>query len=163
MSNGNIDREQAQPTTRLSSDKRPPMTTGEVLKDLMLGLIYPAVLGTIMYSGLDSLFAQRFRWSGTFDCTIILKFLLLVVTLAFYICDYLYIIFTRNYRKKFFAYDLVFLFGLYLTVRVLHLPNQEPPLKAPVIAGCYFVFMWLYYRWDRLERQAELNRRGATL
>jgi hypothetical protein len=133
-------------------------------QDLMLGLIYPAVLGTIMYSGMDAFYAQLTFVLGalgngvrlTADPDTILKFLLLAVTLAFYVCDYLYIMFTRQYRGLFFLFDLVFLAGLYVTVQVLDLSTKDQqPLSATkviVIALCYLAFMILYYLWDWIDR-----------
>lgn len=138
--------------------------TKSTLQELMLGLIYPAVLGTIMYSGMDALYAQITSGLGalangfhpTADPDTMLKFFLLAVTLAFYVFDYLYIMFTRQYRGLFFVFDLVFLAGLYVTVQVLDLSNKNPlPLSATdviVIASCYLVFMILYYVWDWIER-----------
>lgn len=138
--------------------------TKSTLQQLMLGLIYPAVLGTIMYSGMDALYAQitsdlaalanGFRLTA--DPDTMLRFFLLAVTLAFYVCDYLYIMFTKQYRGLFFVFDLVFLAGLYVTVQVLDLSNKNPlPLGAAEvnkIAFWYLLFMILYFVWDLIDR-----------
>lgn len=144
--------------------------TKSIPQQLMLGLIYPAILGTIMYSALDALYAQLTFVLGalgtdlrlTADSDTVLKFLLLAVTLAFYVCDYLYIMFTRRYRGLFFVLDLVFLAGLYVTVQVLDLSNKNPqplsPFRVGVIAFCYLGFMLLYYWWDWIDRPGESGR-----
>src|ERR1700686_2079904 len=70
-----------------------------VLKQLMLGLIYPAVLGTVMYTGLEvsvePLVDRLARRTAVhpFDTDVALKLLLLSITVFFYCCDFLYITF----------------------------------------------------------------------
>ena len=90
------------------------MKPNEAFKQVMLGLIYPAVLGTILYAVLGSALAPVLsillgRSSGVIAVPW-LKGILLLTTVAFYCCDYLYIMFTREFRPMFFLFDL-FLLG----------------------------------------------------
>lgn len=92
-----------------------------ILKYLMPGLIYPAVLGSILYSALDE-YAKQIRLLWHFihynesygpDYLVTMQFSLLVITLVFYSCDFLYITFTNNYRRWLFILDLLFVLALY--------------------------------------------------
>lgn len=134
--------------------------TEKILKDLMLGFIYPAVLGTVLYLVLavvayaaatitDAMLAWELR---ELDLLLILKVTLLLVTLAFYLCDYLYLTFTNTFERHFFWYDCVFLFTLFVTVTMIRTDTDDRRLpQSGLIAACYLVFMFLYRRWDELE------------
>src|SRR6266849_1727314 len=96
------------------------MTRQEVLKGLMLGLIYPAVLGTVMYSGLQvaiapvaaSLFGLE---TPPLNDIAKAKLVLLGVTIVFYCFDYLYITFTKKFDWPFFLCGFAFIAALYIT------------------------------------------------
>src|SRR5947207_13766427 len=94
------------------------MTVNETLKKLMLELIYPAVLGTVLYTVLGAGLAPLLAILGGPAATVtapLLKWILVIITLCFYGCDYLYIMFTRDFRPAFFLCDLIFLGTLYIT------------------------------------------------
>lgn len=133
------------------------MTRNEVLKQVMVGLIYPAVLGTVLYSFLGAAIdpiMNSVLGHTTYTTTPWLKWVFLLTTIVFYCCDYLYIMFTREFVIPFFICDLIFLTGLYVTffsidIRTSDLPNRN----VLVVAVCYLVFMFLYLAWDIHERR----------
>src|SRR4051794_24629701 len=114
------------------------MEIEELLKQLMLELVYPAVLGAVLFQTLDfvtTAFISLDHWCSpgmTFDPLTAVKCVLLLVTIAFYGCDYVYIILTPNLRVKFFLYDCAFLMGLYLTLVCLKVRNASEFGEMPV-------------------------------
>jgi len=145
------------------------MTKNEkVMKDLMLGLIYPAVLGSILYLCLDQ-FAFQFStlWNKglehsfqLYESNVGWKFFLLLLTLAFYIFDYLYITFTNEYRWWFFFFDLFFVVALYFTVFCIDITHYVTQPNYKVILFFYFSFMFLYWIWDAAERRTVKEEKG---
>jgi hypothetical protein len=127
-------------------------------KNLMTGLIYPAVLGTFIYTSLDQIVRQaRLILSGTaiqFDDILALKFGLFFVTLAFYFGDYLYIYFTKTFKWSFFFCDIVFVMGMLVTMAAIDIerPSGLPNIWA--VLSCYFLFTVLYLAWDYSELRA---------
>jgi hypothetical protein len=134
------------------------MTRNEALRQLMLGLIYPAVLGTVLYSVLAAALSPLISLLnkgvlGPFAPG--LKWVLVITTVAFYVCDYLYIMFTREFRFLFFIFDLILLAGLYLTFMTIDITTHSLPHKnLTVVAASYGVFVFLYFVWDVLERRS---------
>jgi hypothetical protein len=139
------------------SDRHSPL-----LRESMLGLLYPAVLGSIAYSGLAAVFKtllplvvkRQAPWTVAFDPSTALRAVLYVLTFAFYCCDYYYLRFTNTYRKLFFTFDCIFIVGLYLTAALIDWPelNGVPDLRSIVVL--YAIFMALYFCWDWIERAA---------
>jgi len=126
------------------------------LQNLMTGLIYPAVLGTILFSVLQLAEANLRALFGpekyVFSLAMALKYLLLLITLAFYGCDYLYAMYTRDYVPLFFAFDVVFVVCLYATVQVIDIGGGELMREGWLVALFYLIFMLLYRWWDGRER-----------
>ena len=128
------------------------MKTEHALKHLMLELLYPAVLGAIIYlilSYFGTPFAERYLF-GSRDASLskvtYLQIALLSITIFFYCIDYLYVMFTKRYNGLFFVFDLSFLIVLYVTfTKEYHLPNVK------VIVLCYATFLALYFVWDLRE------------
>jgi hypothetical protein len=119
-------------------------------QSLMLGLIYPAVLGSILYTLLQTisyLVTGKMPWNDF----VTIKLALLVITIAFYICDYFYIMFTTRYYLLFFICDIVFLLTLYATVVAIDLNEYYAFPHNRVILLCYIIFMALYLGWDGYE------------
>lgn len=116
----------------------------------MLGLIYPAVLGTILY---QLFFTIGHVFRGQYSATSILwiKWVLVVISVGFYVCDYLYIIFTKRYYWWSFLCDVVFLLAFYITVISIDVdnPHNLPHNKALLL--CYFIFLLVYLAWDGYE------------
>jgi hypothetical protein len=134
------------------------MPEQHILKNLMLNLIYPAVLGTVMYGALAATLepfvaALAGRTApASADPYALLKTCLVAITLAFYIADYLYIAFTRQFGWLFFAFDLVFLTTLYVSVYGIGLSaGSTTPPYLPLVVGCFMIFMGLYFVWDLIE------------
>jgi hypothetical protein len=116
----------------------------------MLGLIYPAVLGTILFQLLET-FAHLLRGQYPLNAIICIKCALLIVSIGFYVWDYLYIFFSKRYYWVFFFFDVVFLITLYTTVIAIDVDN---PISLPhnkVILFCYLVFLLFYLLWDGYE------------
>jgi hypothetical protein len=128
-------------------------------QDLVLGLIYPAVLGSIFYTALGELTKQATAlWTflvaeGAYDVSFVVtvKCALLFIAIAFYFCDYLYILFTNDYHSMFFLIDLVFIVTMYLAFAAIGLDGSDRPPSAKTMLLLYLVFMALYYKWDKLE------------
>jgi len=116
----------------------------------MLGLIYPAVLGTILFQLLET-FAHLLRGQYPLNAIVWIKCVLLIISIGFYVSDYLYILFTKRYYWWFFLFDIVFLITLYATVIAIDVDN---PISLPhnrVILVCYLIFLLLYLFWDGYE------------
>src|SRR3982074_3645020 len=93
-----------------------------IRQDLMLGLIYPAVLGTILFQLLET-FAHLFRGQYPLSAIVWIKCVLLIISIGFYVSDYLYIVFSKRYYWVFFSFDVVFLITLYTTVIAIDVDN----------------------------------------
>ena len=121
-----------------------------VRQELMLGLIYPAVLGTILFQLLET-FAHLLRRQYPLNAIICIKCALLIISIGFYISDYLYIFFSKRYYWRFFFFDVVFLITLYTTVIAIDVDNPRSLPHNKVILFCYFIFLLVYLVWDGYE------------
>lgn len=121
-----------------------------VRQELMLDLIYPAVLGTILYQ-LFFTIAHILREQYPLTAILWIKWTLVVISLGFYICDYLYIVFTKRYYWWAFLCDIVFLLALYATVIAIDVDNPRSLPHNKVILFCYFIFLLVYLLWDGYE------------
>jgi len=121
-----------------------------VKQELMLGLIYPAVLGTILYELLIT-FSHLLREQYPFNVIVCIKCALLIVSIGFYVCDYLYIVFSRRYYWWSFVCDLVFLISLYASVIAIDVDNPNRLPHNKVILLCYFISLLVYLAWDGYE------------
>jgi hypothetical protein len=134
-------------------------TDRKIKHELMLGLIYPAVLGSIFYTALDKIGHQFATfWMSWFaggeysvSAVVTVKFVLLAIAIGFYFCDYLYILFTNEYDDRFFRYDLTFVGTMYAAFAAIGMNSGEHPPWAKTMLFCYLLFMVLYLRWDRFE------------
>ncbi len=125
-----------------------------ILKNLMVGLIYPAVLGTIMFDLVkDSMnvILSPSKWLAYLSVLHIYKIALVISSLIFYSCDYIYTIYTTIYRKKYFTYDFIILFVLIMTFNKINLHNNDKYPNFELILLYYFIFIILYYLWDHFE------------
>src|SRR6266849_3019857 len=112
------------------------MTRNEAIKQLMLGLVYPAVLGTVLYAVLGTALAPLLALllgKSTVPLVPLLKVVLLVTTVLFYCFDYLYIMFTREFRPLFFVFDLTLLVGLYVTFSMIDTGAPTMPHRNLII------------------------------
>jgi hypothetical protein len=116
----------------------------------MLALIYPAVLGTILYELFDTL-AQMLKGQYPFNAIVCIKCSLLIISIGFYVADYLYIVFSKRYYWWAFLCDVVFLLTLYAIVIAIDVDN---PYKLPynkTILVSAFIFLLVYLMWDGYE------------
>src|SRR6266403_6084969 len=127
-----------------------PESHRPVKQELMLGLIYPAVLGTILYQLLFTI-AHILREQYPLSAIIWIKYMLVVISIGFYVCDYLYIIFTKRYYWWSFLCDIVFLLTLYVTVIAIDVDNPSSLPHNKVILLCFFIFLLFYLAWDGSE------------
>ena len=116
----------------------------------MLGLIYPAVLGTILYQLLFTI-AHVLREQYPLSAIVWIKWALIVIAIGFYVSDYLYIVFTKRYYWWSFLCDVVFLLALYATVIAIDVDNPSSLPHNKVILFCYFIFLMVYLVWDGYE------------
>src|SRR2546425_11994991 len=121
-----------------------------VRQELMLGLIYPAVLGTILYQLVFTI-AHVLREQYALSPIVWIKWTLVVISIGFYVCDYLYIIFTKRYYWWSFLCDIVFLLAFYATVIAIDVDNPIRPPNHKVILLCYLIFLLVYLVWDVYE------------
>jgi hypothetical protein len=134
---------------------------------LMIGLIYPAVLGSIMYSFLGIILEALFRGASTgflqqSSFEIVIKSLLLLTTLAFYGCDYCYTCWVAVYKKQFFILDLLVLASLYISILAINLNSTIQP-TLELISVCYAFVLFFYFLWDFSEPSREQHRRYFRL
>ncbi len=121
-----------------------------IRQELMLGLIYPAVLGTILYQLVFTI-AHVLREQYPLSAIIWIKWTLVVISIGFYVCDYLYIVFTRHYYWWSFLCDVVFLLALYATIIAIDVDNPRNLPHNKVVLLCYFIFLLVYLLWDGYE------------
>ena len=121
-----------------------------VKQELMLGLIYPAVLGTILYELLTT-FAHLLRQQYPLNLIVLIKCALLIISIGFYVFDYLYIVFSKRYYWWAFLCDIVFLLTLYATVIAIDVDNPRSLPHNKIILLCYFIFLLIYLVWDGYE------------
>jgi hypothetical protein len=136
----------------------------DVVRNLMVGLIYPAILGTGLYSFLDTLLRavlggaeqQVLQQQGLVGVSI--KVLLFLITLFFYCCDYVYTCWVENYRVHYFLLDLIVIFTLCLTMTSVNLSSPNSP-SLRTIAVCYSIIMICYFFVDLIDlRPKRYNR-----
>jgi hypothetical protein len=121
-----------------------------VRQELMLGLIYPAVLGTILYQLVFTV-AHVLREQYPLTAIMWIKWTLVLISIGFYVCDYLYIVLTRRYYWWAFVCDVVFLLALYATVIAIDVDNPRTLPHNKLILFCYFIFLLVYLMWDGYE------------
>ena len=121
-----------------------------VKQELMLGLIYPAVLGTILYQLVFTI-AHVLREQYPLSSIIWTKWTLIVISVGFYVCDYLYIVLTKRYYWWSFLCDVVFLLAFYATVIAIDVDNPHNLPHNKVVLLCYFIFLLVYLLWDSYE------------
>lgn len=113
----------------------------------MLGLIYPAVLGTILYRLLE-VAAHIITREFPLNKILFIKVVLLLISTAFYVCDYLYLYFSTRYYSWFFMCDIIFLITLYSTVVAIDVDNPSSLPHNKIILLFYLVFLLVYLLWD---------------
>jgi hypothetical protein len=121
-----------------------------IRQEIMLALIYPAVLGTILYELFDTV-AQMVKGQSPFNLIVCLKCCLLVIAIGFYVADYLYIVFSKRYYWWAFLCDIAFLLTLYVIVIAIDVDNPYNLPHNRIILLCAFIFLLVYLIWDGYE------------
>jgi hypothetical protein len=132
-----------------------------IAKHLIVGLTYPAVLGTVIYLliellGKYFLNGEALKILGNSWEIILLKVILLLTTLVFYGCDFLYTTYTKTFRLLYFVFDIIILAGLFATFKAINYDNVELP-QLELILIWFLVFMALYFFWDFYEAKRKNN------
>ena len=132
-------------------------THGEIniLKHLIIGLVYPAVLGTLLFLLVEEfgkylLYGKEIEISHNSTFLIVVKIVLLISILCFYSCDFLYSTYAKYFRKMYFIFDLIILGGLYATFKATNYDSTTEP-RISLILTCFLLFMILYIIWDLYE------------
>jgi hypothetical protein len=117
----------------------------------LLGLIYPAVLGNILYLCVQLAAEPQAAPGRNFHGSLQVGFL--TTTVIFYFCDYLYITFTNFIRLLFFLFGTGFAILLFLTAQSIQAiePSASSTPQLCRIAWYYAAFMLAYLIWDLLE------------
>lgn len=132
------------------------------LKAVMLGLVYPAILGSVFYVALQLILtplvahlAASWGLEVAVDESITgfqwLKIGLMVITTIFYHCDYFYIQYTNDFGVAFFVADCFFILTLYATLIAVN-PLSATEAAVPLVACAFLAFFFLYLFWDLYER-----------
>jgi len=127
----------------------------------MQNLIYPAVLGSILYTAVQviitPLVAAFARWRHldvVYESNAVawspVKVAFLLLVLVFYHCDYFYLAYTKAFTGWFFAADLVFVVAMYVTLVAINPLSSKPPVTE-LIAEASLVFTAIYFAWDAYE------------
>jgi hypothetical protein len=108
------------------------------------------VLGTILYQLVFNI-AHVLREQYALSAIIWIKWTLVVISIGFYVCDYLYIVFTERYYWWSFLCDVAFLLAFYATLIAIDVDNPRNLPHNKVVLLCYFVFLLVYLFWDGYE------------
>jgi hypothetical protein len=121
-------------------------------KNVIVGLIYPSVLGTFIYDPIKMLY-QKLHQPHFFETLkanpegFFIKGGLVIAILSFYICDYLYSNVIKKYKKLFLFFDLaVILFMIFAFNGI----NLERPLfpNFNTVSIAFGAFVLLFLLWD---------------
>lgn len=134
---------------------------------LMVGLIYPAVLGSIIYSFYDVFVSRIYTPFQSINDLITMpsatnyldgswgifavKTALVILTIVFYCLDYLYTIYTKKFQLLFFFLGIGILVCIVVIFKLIDIKSTSPPFSS-LISLFYFVFMMLYLWWDLKEK-----------
>lgn len=123
-----------------------------ILHRLMLGLFYPAVLGTLFYSFLPLLHQFRLIPAN------LSAFLVFLALLLHFCVDYFYTELTMRYSPMTFVADLVFLFLVYLAAQDVN--YLDGPVNIRSVALVMAIVYGIFVVWDSRIRASESYYRG---
>jgi hypothetical protein len=141
--------------------KTPSRDHSPFLKNLMQNLIYPAVLGSILYTAVQVIatpavasIAGWRHFDVAYDPATAAwnwqKVAFLLLMLVFYHCDYFYMAYTKTFGWWFFAADWIFIGAMYVTLVAINPLTNQPPVRK-LIGGASLVFVIIYFAWDVAE------------
>lgn len=125
-------------------------------RTLGINLLYPAFLGTFLYSVIAGYFQPNYYAPllGSFETEPMLaslKIILLLVSLAFYLCDFINSsLFPEDrYGPRSLALDIISILSLVVAYHALHLERGVEStdgafISIPLFCGSMFVFMISY-------------------
>jgi len=80
-----------------------------------------------------------------------IKWTLVVISIGFYVCDYLYIVFTKRYYWWAFVCDVLISSGAIRHVIAIDVDNPRSLPHNRIILLCYFIFLLVIsYGWLRV-------------
>jgi hypothetical protein len=127
--------------------EEPTAPVRSLLHQLMVGLLYPAVLGAVFYSFLPFLEQSALLWAKP------LPFLAATGIFLHYCVDWIHTARARDYSWHTFVLDAGILLCLYSAFRSVHFFEGEPDYHA--IAVSLAATYWLYLVWDVVLRRAD--------
>ncbi len=116
-------------------------------KELMIQLLYPAILGSILYQFFDFSYGAILDFSSPDNSQVVLKLVFLVVAFVFYGSDYWYAKFSNDYNWWFFAANFFFLCCMFIGVKALNV-GEVQGINYVVLIATYFSFLIVYLFWD---------------
>lgn len=121
-------------------------------KYLVQNLFYPAVLGSFLFSIIQSI-ADKIRDNNATNflsnsaSLLTLKILLAISILAFFCCDYLYSKVTKNYKPKYFIIDSFVIIVLTTSFFAINIDTmREPPIHY--LVNPFIWFLLVFSIWD---------------
>ena len=121
-------------------------------KYLVQNLCYPAVLGSFLFSIIQSI-ADKIRddnatnFLSNTTSLLTLKILLAISILTFFCCDYLYSYVTKNYRPEYFIIDAFVIIVLTTSFFAINIDTlREPPIGYLVVP--FIIFLIVFSIWD---------------
>jgi hypothetical protein len=119
--------------------------------ELMTNQIYTAVLGSIIYMLFDWCFNLYYNKIDAPDYLV--RTMFLIIGVVFYLSDYYYIKGSNPYRNWHFVFDIIFMFCMLYSTKLLGLNSQSEntnlsPNVLKEINVSYIIFLILYLIWD---------------
>ena len=138
-----------------------------IARTIMVGLLYPAILGSLVFSfleivipGLSSGVPAGFLQGAT--SAVGIKIVLFLITVIFYCADYVYSSWVAVFRYQFFLLDLIVITVLYRSVYAINLGSNKPPSVASIVV-CFVIILACYFSWDFFEPNKSQHRRFYSL
>ncbi len=123
-----------------------------LLKKLLLEMLYPAVLGNVIYFIIEyALDSEKHLYGQSAS----LKMVLLVITALFYLCDFIYVYFTKNFTWWMFLLGISYVIMFYISYSFIHISSstesasREPEMIRILVV--YSIFFFTYLAWDIIE------------
>lgn len=124
----------------------------EMGKYLVQNLFYPAILGSFLFSIIQSV-ANKIRddaatnFLSNSPTLLTLKILLAISILIFFCCDYLYSYVTKNYKPVYFVIDTFVILVLTTSFFAINIDTlREPPVNYLILP--FIVFLIVFSIWD---------------
>ena len=138
-----------------------------IARTVMVGLLYPAILGSLVFSFLEIVIPGLSSGApGGFlqgaPSAVGIKLILFLATVTFYCADYVYSSWVALFRYQFFLLDLIVIGVLYRSVYAINLSSNKPPSFASIVV-CFLIILACYVFWDFFEPNKERHTRFYSL